>query len=257
MAITNQDSRYDFKGLEPGTYDLLIDGQPPRKVEVGKDGRLSGVVTGPVKAAGPMTAAPALKNSLARGGPGALQPPGPAASDIRSVPTGNPTPVPKGAAMAAPPADAASGQHQWDKQSAAPRTRQTVQAQALADGYFVRFAGQPQGFKLDTVQGTIEELPAGMPPRPAADAPVPAPARLQAFLKDQKTGQVVPLVLGGDGFVLPGGLEDGRHRYALKVTGGGLGDRPCPPGCGEAGYLTVSIDKGAPKSAGSPKAESF
>ncbi len=258
MATTDQDGRYDFKDLEPGSYDLLVDGQPPRKVVVGKDGRLSGVVTGPVKAAGPMTAAPALNTSLARGGPGALQPPGPAASDIRSVPTGNPTPVPKGAAMAAPPADAASGQHQWDKQStAAPRTRQIVQTQALADGYFVKFAGQPQGFKLDTVRGTIEELPAGMPPRPAADAPVPAPARLQAFLKDQKTGQIVPLALGGDGFVLPVSLEDGRHRYALKVTGGGLGDRPCPPGCGESGYLTVSIEKGAAKGNGSPKSEGF
>lgn len=257
-AMSNQDGRYDFKDLEPGSYNLLIDGQPPRTVEVGKDGRLSGVVTGPVKAAGPMTAAPALNTSLARGGPGALQPPGPAASDIRSVPTGNPTPVPKGAAMATPPADAASGQHQWDKQStAAPRTRQIVQTQALADGYFVKFAGQPQGFKLDTVKDMIEELPSGMPPRLAADAPVPAPARLQAFLKDQKTGQIVPLALGGDGFVLPVSLEDGRHRYALKVTGGGLGDRPCPPGCGESGYLTVSIDKGASKGTGSPKVAGF
>lgn len=200
----------------------------------------------------------------------------PAASDIPSVPTGNPTPVPKGAAPAAPTSTSPSGQPTMAlvqgatelkdvralsaddlKPPAPPQARQTVRAQALADGYFVKFAGQPQGFKLDTVKGTIEELPAGMPPRPAADAPVPAPARLQAFLKDQKTGQIVPLVLGGDGFVLPGGLEDGRHRYALKVTGGGLGDRPCPPGCGEAGYLAVSIDKGAPKSAGSPKAESF
>ena len=109
-TVTNQDGRYNFGGLEPGTYDLLIDGQPPRQVMVGKDGRLSGVITRPAKPTGPKSAEPAPNAALVRGGPGALQPAGPAASDIRSVPTTNPTPVPKGAALAAPPAAKPTGQ---------------------------------------------------------------------------------------------------------------------------------------------------
>lgn len=88
-AITDQDGRYEFKDLEPGTYDLLIDGEPPRQVEVGKDGRLSGVVTRPAKAMDPRGAV------KLQGAPVAAPARATPASDIRSVPTTNPTAVPK------------------------------------------------------------------------------------------------------------------------------------------------------------------
>lgn len=94
-ATTDSNGRYEYTGLAPGLYDLLIDGQPPRQVKVGADGQLSGVVTRPIKAGGLQSAEPAPNAALVHGGPGALQPPRPAASDIRSVPTTNPTPVPK------------------------------------------------------------------------------------------------------------------------------------------------------------------
>ena len=249
MAETDQDGRYDFKDLEPGAYDLLIEGQPPRKVVVGKDGQLRGVVTGPARANAPREVedAPAMtKDPDTEAGRTRFVADAQAASD-----------KPRRAAMATPPADAASSKHEWEKQALTPKDRQTVQAQALADGYHVKLAGQSPGFKLNTVKGTIEELPAGVPARPAADAPAPAPARLQAWLVDLKTGQVTPLASGADGFALPSGLEDGRYRYALKVSGGGGVERPCPPACSGPGYLTISIEKGSYKGAGDPKFAGF
>ena len=42
---TGADGTYKFTGLAPGTYDLLIPGQPVKLVTVGTDGKFSGIVT--------------------------------------------------------------------------------------------------------------------------------------------------------------------------------------------------------------------
>lgn len=42
---TGADGTYKFTQLAPGTYDLLIPGQPVKLVTVGTDGKFSGIVT--------------------------------------------------------------------------------------------------------------------------------------------------------------------------------------------------------------------
>ncbi len=42
---TGADGTYKFTGLAPGTYDLIISGQPVESVTVGTDGKFSGIVT--------------------------------------------------------------------------------------------------------------------------------------------------------------------------------------------------------------------
>ena len=42
---TGADGTYKFTGLAPGTYDLIIPGQPVKLVTVSTDGKFSGIVT--------------------------------------------------------------------------------------------------------------------------------------------------------------------------------------------------------------------
>ncbi len=42
---TGADGTYKFTRLAPGTYDLIIPGQPVKSVTVGTDGEFSGIVT--------------------------------------------------------------------------------------------------------------------------------------------------------------------------------------------------------------------